>query len=112
MKLIISDELVHSAVDYLAYHGDKAAVAKGHLVRAEYHRKRIRAQLILSAPHASLGMREAWAEAHDDYAEVCKKLALCEVAVETHRNRRSKSETICEMWRTEQATVRGLRKVA
>lgn len=112
MKLIISEELVHTAVDYLAYHGDKAAAAKGQQVRAEYHRKRIRAQLILAAPHTSLGMREAWAEAHDDYAMACESLAVCEEEVEKHRNQRSKSETICEMWRTEQATIRGLRKVA
>jgi hypothetical protein len=112
MTVIISEELVHSAVDYLAYHGDKAAAAKGNQVRAEYARKRIRAQLILAAPHPSLGLREAWAEAHDDYAEVCEKLAVCETEVEKHRNQRSKSETICEMWRTEQATIRGLRRVA
>lgn len=112
MKLIISEELVHDAVDYLAYKGNAAAVAKGNQVRAEYNRRRVRARLILEAPHTSHGMREAWAEAHDDYAEAWEKLAVCEEEVEKHRNQRSKSETICEMWRTEQATIRGLRKVA
>ncbi len=112
MKLIISEELVHEAVDYIAYHGDKAATAKGMQVRAEYRRKRIRAQLILAAPHNSLGMREAWAEASEAYETACEDLAKCEEAVESHRNQRNKSEVICEMWRTEQATIRGLRKVA
>jgi hypothetical protein len=112
MKPIISEELVHTAVDYLAYHGDKAAKAKGMQVRAEYHRRRVKARLILSAPHTSHGMREAWAEAHDEYRVAWRNLAKADEEVEKHRNQRSKSETICEMWRTEQATIRGLRRVA
>ena len=110
--VIISEELVHDAVNYLVTNSVKAATAKGHQVRADYARKRIHAQLILSAPHSTHGMRVAWADAHDDYAEICRKLAKAEVAVEYHRNMRSRAETICEMWRTEQATLRGLRRVA
>jgi hypothetical protein len=112
MKLVINEEMVHGAVDYIAYQGHTAAAAKGNQVRAEYHRRRVRAQIILSAPHSSQGMREAYADAHDDYAKACENLAVCEEEVERHRNQRSKAETICEMWRTEQATIRGLRKVA
>jgi hypothetical protein len=110
--IVGSEELVHNAVDYLVTQSDAAALAKGNQVRADYHRKRIRAQLILSAPHNSHGMREAWAEAHDDYEEVCKKLAKCEEEVERHRNNRSRAEVVCEMWRTQSASLRGLSRVA
>lgn len=110
--MIISEELVHTAVDYMTTQSGKAADAKGNLVRADYHRKRIRAQLILASDQKSQGLREAYADAHEDYAEVCEKLAQCEREYEWHRNERSKCETVCEMWRTEQATIRGLRRVA
>lgn len=109
---IITEELVHDAVGYLSTQSQAAATAKGNLIRAEYHRKRCRAKLILDAPHSSHGMREAYAEAHGDYAEICEKLAIAEEEYEWHRNQRSRAETICEMWRTEQATLRGLGRVA
>jgi hypothetical protein len=110
--MIISEEMVHEAVNYLSTQSRKAAIAKGNVVRADFHRKRIRAQLILQAPQPSQGMREAYAEAHDDYAEICEKLAQCEEEYEWHRNERSKAETVCEMWRTQSATLRGLGRVA
>lgn len=112
MSVIVREELVHAAVDYLSTQSNAAAAAKGNLVRADYHRRKIRGKLILSAPHPSQGLREAYADSHDDYAEVCEKLAKCEEAVEWHRNERSKAETICEMWRTQSATLRGLGRVA
>lgn len=112
MKLVVREELVHDAVDYLSHQGDAAAVAKGNLVRADFHRKRVRAKLILNAPHSSQGMREAYAEAHEDYEEICEKVAQCEEEVERHRNARNRAETICEMWRTQQANLRGLSRVA
>jgi hypothetical protein len=110
--MIVKEEWVHDSVDYLMKQSDAAATAKGNLIRADYHRKKIRAQLILSSSHSSLGLREAFAESHADYAEVCEKLAQCEAAVEKHRNLRSRAETICEMWRTQSATLRGLGRVA
>jgi predicted nuclease with TOPRIM domain len=110
--IVVSEELVHDAVLYLSTQSDAAAVAKGNQVRAEYHRRKIRATLILAAPHSSQGLREAYADSHEDYEEVCKKLATAEEEVERHRNNRSRAETICEMWRTQSATLRGLSRVA
>ncbi len=110
--MIISEELVHTAVDYLTTQSQMAAEAKGNLVRADYHRKRIRAQLMLASDQKSQGLREAYAEAHPDYAAIVEKLALCEEAYEWHRGERNKCEVITSMWQTEQATLRGLRRVA
>lgn len=103
---------MHDAVEFMRASSGAAAEAKGNLVRADYHRKRTRARLMLEAPHTSQGMREAWAEAHEDYAEICDKLAKCEEQSEWYRNERSKAETVCEMWRTQSATYRSLGKVA
>jgi len=110
--MIIREEWVHEAVEYLREQSNPAAVAKGNLVRADYHRKKVRARLILESPHSSQGLREAYADSHPDYEEICEKLAKCEEQNEWYRNERSKSETICEMWRTQSATLRGLGKVA
>ncbi len=110
--MIVSEEMVHDAFDYLNHQGNQAAQAKGALVRADFYRRRIRARLILEAPHTSHGMREAWAESHEDYADICEKLAECEQEVERHRNARSRAETIIEMFRTESATRRTLGRVA
>jgi hypothetical protein len=51
-------------------------------------------------------MREAWAEAHDLYAEVCEAEALAVEADEFHRNERNKADSIIEAWRTESASQR------
>lgn len=109
---IVSEDMVHDAFDYLNHQGDAAAKAKGALVRADFYRRRIRAKLILEAKQPSLGLREAWAEAHDEYKEICEKLAECEEEVERHRNARSRAEAIIEMYRTESATRRTLGRVA
>jgi hypothetical protein len=108
--MIIEEEWVHDALEYLRGNAQSAAIAQGNLVRAEYHIKRIKARLILAAPSSltSHGAREAWAEAHTDYADIVEKLALCREEVERHRNERSKAETICEMYRTQQATMRSM----
>lgn len=109
---IVSEEMVHDAFDYLSNDGEKAAKAKGALVRADFYRRHTRAKLILDAPHASQGMREAWAESRPEYKEICEKLAECEEEVERHRNARSRAEAIIEMFRTESATRRTLGRVA
>jgi hypothetical protein len=110
--MIIQEEWVHAAVEYLREQSNAAAVAKGNCIRAEYHRRKIRARLILESPHPSQGLREAYADSHADYEEITEKLAKCEELAEWHRNERNKAETICEMWRTQSATLRGLGKVA
>lgn len=109
---VVTEDMAHSAVEYLISSAEAAADAAGNLERADYHRKRIRAELILKAPHNSMGMREAWAESQEDYAEVCNKLADARRAVEWHRNMRSRAETICEMFRTIQANARALGRAA
>ncbi len=110
--IIVQEEWVHESMEYLRANATAAAVAKGNQVRAEYHRRKIRAQLILASAHTTQGLRECDADASAEYAEVCEKLAVCEQEVERHRNERSKAETICEMWRTQSATMRGMGRAA
>jgi hypothetical protein len=109
-SVVITEELVHDAVNYLTTQSGAAADAKANVVRGEYHRNNLRARLILDAPHTTAELRKAWAEAHEDYAEICEKLAVAERDLAWHYNQRNRATAICEMWRTEQATLRGLQK--
>ena len=110
--MIIKEEWVHDAVNYLLEASGPAAAAKGMVIRNDYNRRKVRAKLILEAPHSSHGMREAYAEAHADYEAACEALARSEEIYEGHRNERNKCELIIEAWRTQSATVRGLGRVA
>lgn len=109
---IVSEEAVHDAMDYIMHSVDAAAEAAGTLERADYNRKAVRSKLILEAPHTTMGMREAWAEAHEKYAVACNQHADAKRAVEWHRNMRSKCEALFDMFRTIQATQRTLGRVA
>lgn len=109
---IVSEEAIHDAMDYIMHSTDAAAEAAGNLERADYFRKQTLARLKLAAPHTTMGMREAWAEAHEDYAEACNKHANAKRDVEWHRNMRSKCEALFDMYRTIQATQRTLGRVA
>jgi hypothetical protein len=105
--MLIRPEWVENAVEYLMGNSQAAAAAKGMVVRCEYQRKRVRAQLILMAEGTSLH-KEAWAEAHADYEIACEKLAQAEVDYEFHRNERNKCMAILDTFRTQEATSRQL----
>lgn len=105
MKLI-SDDKVEAALDFLATSSEDIAVARAQRLRAEFARKRTRAELIRKANEATAQAREAWAESHPDYAKACE--AECE-AVERDeylRDRRNGADVIIEAWRTQNANQR------
>lgn len=104
--MLIKEEWVHSAVDYLMTSSADAASAKGAVVRADYERRRIRAQMILRSDHKSAGLREADAESSREYAEACQRLAEAEESLEYHRNQRNKATLIIEAWRSQEASKR------
>jgi hypothetical protein len=109
---IVTEDAIHDAMDYIMNSTDAAAEAAGTLERADYNRKIVRARLVLEAPHTTMGMREAWAEAQERYEVACYEHADAKRAVEWHRNMRSKCEALFDMFRTLQATQRVLGRVA
>jgi hypothetical protein len=112
MIAFIKEQWVHDAFDYLRDESDAAAAARGNLARAEFYRKKRRAELILTSDQRTQDLRIAYAECHPDYEELCLKAAAAEEEVEKHKNSRSRAEAIIDAWRTEQATMRGLGRVA
>jgi len=103
---LIEDVWVEDALQYLATSTDQTASARANRVRAEFTRKRTKANLILRSPESSVAMRDAWAEAHGDYKEACDQEVAAIEADEWHRAQRNKCDTIIEAWRSEQANQR------
>lgn len=106
MRRLVTDEMMEAALEYLATASDHIAAARGKRLRAEFKRKRIRARLMLESNQPSANMREAWAEAHELYAEACEEEVLAVEADEHARSERNKVDVIIETYRTEEATGR------
>lgn len=110
--MIIQEDWVHTAVEYLMGKSAEAAAAKGMVIRTDFQRKKVRAQLIRDCDLGTVAMREAYAEAHELYEAACERHAMAVEQNEFHENERNKCATIIDTWRTQQASLRGLQKVA
>lgn len=102
---IVKPEMVSDALHYLATAAQEAAAAKAERIRAEYARKKVRAQIMLDTD-GPVAIREATAETHPDYEAACEREALAAEMDERHRLERMKADALIEAWRTESATVR------
>jgi hypothetical protein len=100
-NVIVTDDQVSAALDYLAKNDQVAAGAAGMYRRSEHKRKAVRARLIRECNAGSADMRVAFAESHPDYVEACEDEAEAYESVEYHRNRRNTCDTIVEAWRTQ-----------
>ena len=103
---LISDDKVEAALEFLAASSDEIAAARAQRLRAEFKRKRIRAELIRKANEATVGAREAWAESHPEYAAACEEECIAVERDESLRDRRNGADVILEVWRTTQANAR------
>jgi len=106
MSRLVTDDMMEAAIQYLAKSSELIAASRANRLRAEHRRKRLRAKLILQSEERSATMREAWAEAHDLYAEACEEEAKAVEHDEFHRNERNKADTIIAAWQTEGANNR------
>ena len=106
MTRLVTDEMVEEALRYLATSSDHIASARAMRLRAEFKRKRVRAKLILESNQSAAITREAWAEAHSLYHEACEEEVRAVEADEHARAERHKADTILEVYRTQEATLR------
>ena len=108
--MIVSDQMVQDAFDWLHNHAESAASAKAEKIRAEYGVKATRARLFKEF-EGTVAERQAWADCDMTTQEAYEREALAVETDEFHRVNRSKCEAIIEAWRTEQANLRGMGKV-
>lgn len=107
----INDETCDAAVEYLHSCGEEAATAFANRQLAEFYRKAKRAALILRSPEKSLGLREAWAESHEEYLDSCRAEAEAVRVVEWHRHQMTRAKAVLEVWRSINARERELSRV-
>jgi hypothetical protein len=110
MKLI-DDDACDAAVDYLNGWADAAGEAYAQRQLAEFYRRAKRSELVLKAPQKTLGLKEAWAECHEDYLETCRKEAETIKAVEWHKHQMARAKAILDVWRSQSARDRELSRI-
>ena len=110
--MLISQDAIQAAFDYLEGESESAAQAKADVVLAEYRVKSARARLILAAPKElrSVDLRKAWAESHEDYVGAYEDEARATKQWELHLRMKTWAEATYRAWQTEQSNERGLRK--
>jgi len=106
MSRLISDDKIEAALTFLATSSEDIAAARAQRLRAEFRRKRVRADLIRKANEPNAQMREAWAESHPEYEKACEDECLAVERDEFLRDRRNGADSVVSAWQTEQATAR------
>ena len=109
--LLVSDQFVQAAFDWLKDNSASAAKAKADRIRSEYRTKQVRAEMFLSFDEGTVAEKEAKALASEEYNVAVEAEARAVELDEYHRNQRSKAEAIIEAWRSEQANMRAMTKV-
>lgn len=108
----IRQEVVQEAFDYLHEHAAHAGAAAANRERSHYGLKQVRSRLFLDAPDGSIAQKEAWAEAHPDFAAAVEAHVSAVRDHENFRNQQSKAMAIIDAWRTQSSNLRGMGKVA
>lgn len=108
--MIIDDEKIGAALDYLNEFPHPAARARKELRMAEIQRDRLFAKLFLEA-EGNVKERESKVNIEGLYLAACQTVADFEEMVELHKARTKGAEMIIEVWRSEQANARTAERV-
>lgn len=103
---LITEERIEAALHFLATTSEDIAAARAQRLRAEFRRKRVKAELLRKANESNAQLREAWAESHPDYAQACEDECDAVQRDEFLRDRRNGADSVVSAWQTEQATAR------
>jgi len=109
--MLVSEEMVQQAFDWLHDNRQASAHAKAMRIRAEYAVKKARSKAFLDAT-GNNAEREAKAMQTDEYDKAVEEEIVAIEADEFHRNQRNRCGAIIEAWRTEQSNLRSMAKIA
>lgn len=108
--MIVNDDTVSKALQYLAIDPHPIALAKKDMVDAENEREAwFAARFRLE--QGSIRERECAVEASEVFAKLKSKESDAAMEFERHRARVRSAEMIIEVWRSEQANVRAAERV-
>lgn len=109
--MIVNDDTVSKALQYLAEDPHPIALAKKDVTDAENGAKGAYARAFLESKGSSADARKADAEVSAHYFVAKDKEAEAILSFERHRARVKAAEMIIEVWRSEQANVRAAERV-
>ena len=104
--VIVPEEEVHDAIEYLRRSAFEIGKAREDLVRSEHMVKHIEAIGYLSA-QGSQEARKAQARTQDRWEKATTEHAEAAGQYEKHRSLRTAAEMTIEVWRSQQANLRG-----
>jgi hypothetical protein len=108
---VLTDEQVQAAFDWLHQNSDRIGAARATVVRRGYEVKQVRARIKKGSLETSDTKRCDEAECHPDFIRACEAHASAEGAWEALKDERMKCEMILELYRTQSANERGIRRI-
>ncbi len=108
--MIIDDEKISTALEYLNEYPHPGAIARKQLRTAEISRDKLFASLFLKTT-GNVKERECQVTVEPEYTAACKTVIEFESAVERERARVKGAEMLIEVWRSEQANTRAAERV-
>ena len=108
--MIVTDDMVQTALDYLNDDPPPIALARHAVTVTENKSKEIYARAFLGA-FGSVDARKASAEIDPEYITAKLEEAAAILDLETHRAKSRGAEMLIEAWRSEQANVRAAERM-
>ena len=108
--MIVTDDMVATALAYLADDPHPIAVARKRATDAENTAKRIFAQVYLLA-EGTVRERECFVEMNQQYQEAKTQEVRAAMELERHKARSRSAEMVIEVWRSENANARAAERV-
>ena len=109
--MIVSDDNVSKALQYLAHDPHPLAEAKFRLTQAENKTRETFAELYLASNQTTIDAKKSSVECHPDYQRALTEEAEAIFELERHKSRSKAAETIIDTWRTENANARAAERV-
>lgn len=106
---IVTDEDLQKALDWLRDSARNVGDAKGETVRTSHMLKVVKALQMKQHNDLSAAKAEVAALASDEYRQALEEDAAASAHYETLRALREAAAMNCEIWRSEQATYRGIK---
>ena len=108
--MIVSENNIQTALEYLAIDPHPVALAHKYVTDAENKRKETMARIFLEA-EGSVEARKATAEADTECVAAKAEEADAILELERHRARSRAAEMLIEVWRSENANARAAERI-
>ena len=108
--MIVSDNNVQSALEYLAIDPHPLALARKDMTDAENKSKETHARLYLKY-EGTIAEREARSTCNPEYMEAKSAEGESIMEFERHKARKNAAEMLIEVWRTENANIRAAERI-